>query len=130
MIVDRTEIEGDGELTQGAHKAFKSAVEDYAVRLIKEAKNIEKMERVGDGPAEITAAHIEEARWVSIRRMRLRNRSAKKAAGLKLLQNISSLLAGLGISSINSSWGVWICIVGVIGVAATYVLERDLSVES
>src|SRR5580700_343533 len=43
---------------------------EFGLQVLREARSIERTEHVGSGPPEITAAHIEEAWWVSRRRIR------------------------------------------------------------
>src|SRR5258708_31834581 len=43
---------------------------EFSLQVLREARSIEHTEHVGSGPPEITAAHIDEAWWVSRRRIR------------------------------------------------------------
>ena len=113
-------------LTPGARAYFDKSVREYADRLLSESTNIEGMEHTGSGPPEVTAAHVEEAKWVLIRRLRSRARSSKRVAFLRIAQVLMSTVVGIGASNINDTWGVLLCLCGVVFFSMFLVLEREI----
>ena len=117
-------------LTEGAIDYFTQAVKEYAERLKRESENIEYMEHTGEGPPEITAAHVQEAKWVSLRRMRRRATSSKWNAILRLGQLVMSTVVGIGASNFTQTWGALMCVIGVLMGSILLIAERELTRES
>ncbi|MHB8104591.1 MAG: hypothetical protein ACYDG5_03515, partial [Dehalococcoidales bacterium] len=88
-------------LTEAAKDTFQKYVVEYAERLKREAENIENMEHTGQGPPEITGAHLEEAKYVSLRRMRRKALSQKKHFILRFFQLSMTAVAGVGASNFS-----------------------------
>lgn len=116
-------------LTEGAIDYYSSAVKEYAERLKREAQSIENMEHTGQGPPEITAAHVEEAKWISLRRMRLNTSSTKWNIFLRFGQLGSSIFVGIGASSFDETWGALLCVGGVLFGSLFLIVERELTRE-
>jgi hypothetical protein len=115
--------------TPTAKEVFKRAVTEYAERLKLEAQNIEHMEHTGNGPPEITGAHVEEAKYVSIRRMRLRALSKRKTIPLRLGQIAMTAAAGVGASNISDLWGSGLCVGGIVVGLVLFVVENNINRE-
>lgn len=116
-------------LTQGANTYFGETVREYAAKLFSQAKSIERMEHAGDGQPEITAAHIEEAKWVLVRRRRLEARDAGKAARAQLGQIAAAFAVGIGASAYKEWWGAVLVIVSALGAAWLWAYQQDLQRE-
>ena len=116
-----------GKLVPGASVYFDAAVREYAEMLFAEARNIEDLDHTGSGPAEITAAHVEEAKWLLARRHRRRARHSGKLALLKIGQLAVSVFIGVGASNIKESWGAVMMTVAVVVGALLFIAERELT---
>lgn len=116
-------------LTNAAKQVFQNAVTEYADKLKLEAEDIEQMEHTGDGPAEITGAHVEEAKIVSIRRMRRKALSKRKIIPLRLGQFAMTAVAGVGASNISYLWGTLLCIGGIVVGLILFVIEIEMNRE-
>jgi hypothetical protein len=116
-------------LTIGANNYFLAVVKEYAGRLKAEALNIERMEHVGDGPAEITTGHIEEAKWVLIRRLRTKALVSKKLFLPRIIQYVSTFLIGIGGSNFNENWGSILTIISLAIGFIAYFVEQEFSRE-
>ena len=116
-------------LTDGARRYFGCAVKEYADKLLSESKGIEKMEHAGTGEAEITAAHVEEAKWVLVRRLRRSAGLSKWVIAIRIVQTIVAALVGVGASNFSEKWGSVLCIVGVCIGSVLLVVERELTRE-
>jgi hypothetical protein len=117
------------ELIPGGREYFNAAVKSYSQQLFSEAKNIEQIEHAGDGPPEITAAHVEEAKWVLVRRQRRQVRSSRWLFVLRVGQVLSSAAIGIGASNFSQTWGSVLCVVGVFLVSMFLLIERELTRE-
>lgn len=117
------------EFTTSGVGAFDRCVRQYAQRLEAESKNIESMEHVGDGPPEITGAHVEEAKWVLVRRMRLRNLSTRGIVACRIVQAASSLIVGIGTSNLGTQWGPILSLVSLAVGFAALMIETEISRE-
>lgn len=115
--------------TPGAQDYFVASVTSYADRLAAESRSIERMEHTGDGPAEITAAHVEEAKWVLVRRMRRKVASSRWVVVLRLGQAATAALVGIGTSNLTQSWGAILSIVAILLGSIALIAEREMSRE-
>lgn len=113
-------------LTPNAQAYFDKCVREYEDRLLSESTNIEAMEHTGSGPPEVTAAHIEEAKWVLIRRLRRRTGSSKRVAALRIGQILMSAVVGIGSSNFNTTWGALMCVVGILLFSMLLMIEREV----
>jgi|GEM_PF-5951001 len=116
-------------LTPGADQYLKNTVKEYAEKIVAEASNIEKLDHVGDGSPEITAAHVEEAKHLSLRRLRKKARSTKWVAVLRLSQFLLSVLIGIGASNFKEIWGAMLCLISVFIASIVVFIERELTRE-
>jgi hypothetical protein len=116
-------------LTDGAKSYFNRAVKEHADKLFSEASNIEKMEHAGTGAPEITAGHVEEAKWVLIRRLRKTARHSKWAVMLRIGQTLMAAAVGVGASNFVQTWGAVLCLLGVFIGSVLLVLEREVTRE-
>ncbi len=114
-------------LTENGRSHFDSAVKEYANKLYAEAKSIEEVEHAGHGLPEITAAHIEEAKWVTIRRLRRTVRYKGFLITVRISQFIAAALAGVGGSNVKEIWGTIILILGIAIGAASFIVEREIT---
>lgn len=112
-------------LTAGAQDHLIKQIETYADKIVTEAQNIEKMERVGSGPPEITTTHLQEAHWVYTRKMRRRSTS-KWTWVLRILQFVVTVIIGVGASNTNQTWGIILTAVGVVSGAILFIIEREI----
>lgn len=95
--------------------------------LLSEASNIEEMEHTGSGPAEITAAHVEEAKWVLRRRQRNRSRNAAWLVILRIAQVALSIVIGIGASNLKEAWGPIASVAGGLTAAVLFIVEREIT---
>ena len=116
-----------GELVPGGKAYFEQAVQQYATMLLAEAKNIEDMEHTGSGPAEITAAHVEEAKWVLVRRQRRKVAQGRWVVALRAGQLVASTVMGIGASNLSQTWGALSTVGGVLMASLLFVIEREMS---
>jgi len=114
-------------LTDGARQYFDCSVKEYADKLLNEATNIEKMEHAGTGDPEITAAHVEEAKWVIIRRLRRTNSSSKWVVALRISQTLAAGATGVGASNFSQTWGAVMCVAGIFLGSLMLIIEREVS---
>ncbi len=63
-------VDGLDHLTVNSRSHLEGRIRDFTVQVIAEAKAVEQREHAGKGPPEVTAAHIDEAWWVTRRRIR------------------------------------------------------------
>lgn len=115
------------DLTVGAKRYFNCAVHEYAEKLTSESRNIEQMEHTGDGAPEITAAHVEEAKWVLIRRLRRSTTKGKWPVVCRIGQTLAATVIGIGASNFSKTWGSVICLLGVVLGSLLLVIEREIS---
>lgn len=116
-------------LTDGATRYFDGAVREYADKLLSEASSIEKTEHTGSGEAEITAAHVEEAKWVLIRRLRRSAGHSRWVVVVRIGQTVAAAAVGVGASNFSQTWGAVLCLVGVFIGSILMVAERELTRE-
>lgn len=115
--------------TENARASFNFAVQEYAHKLRSESTGIEKMEHTGDGSAEITGAHVEEAKWVLIRRSRRYVAHSKWIEFIRIAQALVSFIVGVGVSDLSKTgWQIG-CFVGVLFYAGLKITEYALSHE-
>ena len=117
------------DLTDGAKQYFNCTVKEYADKLLSESSNIEKMEHAGTGDAEITAGHVEEAKWVLIRRLRRTTGQSKWAVVARIGQTLMVAAVGVGASNFGQTWGSVLCLVGVFIGSILLVVEREVTRE-
>ena len=110
-------------LSQAAQESFQRFVIEYANRLRHETENLEKSEHIGDGPPEITGAHVEDAKVITLRRMRKSSSSTIWNAIVRLVQFMAIALIGVGASNFTELWGSVICVVGILLGAIFIVIE-------
>lgn len=122
-------VSGGSPFTVTAQGYFDEVVNEYVERLEAESKNIEKLERVGDGPAEITAAHVEEAKWILLRRMRRRAIASKGMYACRGLQLASAVVVGVSTSYLTQVWGGALGMVAVAVGFCALMWEVDLTRE-
>lgn len=115
--------------TPSASEYYFQAITEYAERLKSESLNIEKMEHVGEGLPEITTAHIEEAKWVLIRRLRRRASLSKKILVPRFFQYAATLLLGLGASNYSQLWGSLLTLVSLTVGFIAFAVETENSRE-
>jgi len=118
------------EFVPGAKSYFRETVANYTQQLFNEAKGIEQLEHTGSGPTEITAAHVEEAKWVLLRRSRRQARNSRWVAAIRVGQVISSAAVGIGASNFSYNWGAITCIVSVLFGSLLLLVEREISREA
>ena len=116
-------------LVPGAREYFAAAVNEYAERLLSQAKSIEESEHIGPGPAEITAAHVAEAKWVLIRRQRRQAQRRGWITFVRVIQTSMATLTGVGASYFSQRWGVILLLcsmfIGLISLVAERELDRE-----
>jgi hypothetical protein len=96
---------------------------DFAVQVLREARSIETTEHVGSGPPEITAAHIDEAWWVSRRRIR-RSKHPILGVIIRVMQAFGIAGFGVGISFLKTTWwGAWVFAGCTLGTFLAFLLE-------
>ncbi len=117
-------------LLPGGRAYFIKTLKEYAEMLLSESKSIETLEHTGSGPPEITAGHVEEAKWVLIRRHRRRLRSSKLATTARIGQFFASMTIGIGASNFSQQWGALLCLAGVILGSMLLFLEREIGREA
>ncbi|SRR5258708_25241791 len=116
-----------GLLIPGAKEAFQKTISEYAEMLFAEAKNIEDMEHAGSGPPEITAPHVEEAKWVLVRRGRRRSAHGNWVAVVRIAQLVATTLVGIGASNLKETWGTLLTVGGVLAASLLFIVERELT---
>lgn len=117
------------QLVPGGREYFVKSIREYTEQLFNEAKNIEDIEHAGSGPPEITAAHVEEAKWVLIRRRRRQARSTRWTVILRIGMVLMSAAVGIGASNFTKSWGAVLCVVCVFIGSMLLVVEREITRE-
>jgi hypothetical protein len=118
------------KLVPGAKSHFKGAIASYSQQLFNEAKGIEQLEHTGSGPTEINAAHVEEAKWVLLRRARRQAKHSGWVGTLRVGQVVSSAALGIGASNFSHDWGAITCIIAVLFGSLLLLVERELSREA
>jgi len=117
------------QLVPGGRDHFLANVQDHAQQLFNEARNIEEMEHTGPGQPEITAAHVEEAKWVLVRRQRRRARGTRLIFPLRAGQAVTTALVGIGASNFDQTWGALLCIGAVFLGSMLLLVEREFTRE-
>jgi len=115
--------------TQGARSYFEKTVVEYGDKLGSESRSIERMEHAGGGPAEITAAHVEEAKWVLVRRLRRSAMRSRWPVVVRIGQTLAAVAVGIGASNFAVAWGGVMCVVGVLSGSLLLVIEREMTRE-
>lgn len=115
--------------TDGGKEYLRNAVQEYADRLINESRNIEQMEHTGQGDPEITGAHVEEAKWVLIRRLRRSSLKCRWIFTVRIGQAIMVAVVGIGASNFKETWGALMCVGGVFACSILLLVERELTRE-
>lgn len=115
------------ELTPNAQDYLGKATEEYVEKVYAAASNIEELHRSGEGSPEITAAHVEEAKFVVNRRLRHARKHGKGILVLRLLQVICTGFIGAGVTSYNADFGKYAFGAGVIIGALALLGEQALS---
>ncbi|MGA2475351.1 MAG: hypothetical protein ABSF73_01905 [Terriglobia bacterium] len=113
-------------LTTASVPHLRRRVKDFVDRVLKEARSIEEAEHVGSGPPEITAAHIDEAWWVSRRRVR-RSRHPMAKAGARAAQLFGGAGFGIGATHLQQTWGAALFIVSTLVLLGALLLEGHLT---
>jgi hypothetical protein len=99
---------------------------EFCVQVLREARSIEHTEHVGNGPPEIIAAHIDEAWWVSRRRIR-RSKHPVGGALVRLAQAFGIAGFGVGVSNLKSTWwGPWVFVACAVGTCLAFLIEVHL----
>ena len=99
---------------------------EFSLQVLREARSIENTEHVGSGPPEITAAHIDEAWWVSRRRIR-RSKHPIWCAIVRVLQTLGVAGFGIGLSNLKAEWwGPWVFAICAVGTCVAFLLEVHL----
>jgi hypothetical protein len=112
-------------LTAGSVPHLKARLRDFVVQMLKEARFIEEAEHVGTGPPEITAAHIDEAWWVSRRRVR-RSRHPMAKAGARAVQVFAAAGFGIGATRLQNTWGPGLFVASTLALLGALLLEGHL----
>jgi hypothetical protein len=115
--------------TPGAGSYFEKTVAEYGDKLASESRSIERMEHAGGGPAEITAAHVEEAKWVLVRRLRRGARQSNLLVVVRIAQTLTAVAVGIGAANFAQAWGGVMCVVGVLIGSLSVVIEREMTRE-
>jgi hypothetical protein len=110
-------------LSQTAQEIFEKAIVEYANRLRREAEDLEKSDHVGGGSPEITGAHVEDAKFITLRRMRKASSSKIFGYIARLVQFAAAAIIGVGGSNFKELWGSLMCVGGVLVAAIFIVLE-------
>lgn len=110
----------------GGREYFAAAIREYVERLLVQSQSIEENEHTGSGPAEITAAHVEEAKWVLIRRQRRRAQKRGWIMFVRVVQVLMAAVTGIGASNFSQQWGALLCVGGVLLGSISLVVEREL----
>jgi hypothetical protein len=99
---------------------------EFGLQVLREARSIEHTEHVGSGPPEITAAHIEEAWWVSRRRIR-RSKHPIIGAVARVSQGFGLAGFGIGLANLKTEWwGTWVFAGCTVVTFIAYLLEVHL----
>lgn len=109
-------------LTPNSRSHLCALMASFASQVVKEAKAIEQSEHAGKGPPEVTAAHVEEAWWVSRRRVR-RARNAKLLILLRAFETLGAAGVGVGASNYLAKWGIVTFMACLLLTCVAYVLE-------
>jgi hypothetical protein len=99
---------------------------EFCQQVVREARSIERTEHAGAGPAEIIAAHIDEAWWVSRRRIR-RSKHPTGGAIVRIVQALGIAGFGVGASNLKSaSWGPWVFVGCAVVTCIAFLIEVHL----
>lgn len=109
-------------LTTSSRSHLCKLMESFAAQVVKEAKAIEQNDHAGKGPPEVTAAHIEEAWWVTRRRVR-RARNTTLLVSLRAFETLGAAGIGVGMTNYHANWGIFTFMACLFVTCAAYVLE-------
>ena|ERR1700676_1056879 len=99
---------------------------EFSLQVLREARSIERTEHVGSGPPEIIAAHIEEAWWVSRRRIR-RSKHPTGGVVVRVAQAFGIVGFGVGASNLKSEWwGPWVFVGCAVATCIAFLIEVHL----
>jgi len=99
---------------------------EFVLQVLREARSIEHAEHVGSGPPEITAAHVDEAWWVSRRRIR-RSRHPIWGAVVRVAQAFGIAGFGVGVSNLKLAWwGPWVFAGSAVATCVAFLIEVHL----
>jgi len=113
-------------LTTNSVNHIQMRLSDFAKQVLQEARAIEKTEHVGKGSPEITAAHIDEAWWVTRRRIR-RARHPALMGLCRIVEGFGTLAVSVGATNLKSTWGIALFVGSVLVTATAYVVELQLA---
>lgn len=99
---------------------------EFSQQILQEARSIERTEHVGKGPTEIIAAHIDEAWWVSRRRIR-RSKHPIGGTVVRIVQAFGIAGLGIGVSNLKQTWwGPLLFVVSTIATCIAFLVESYL----
>ena len=105
---------------------MRTSLKDFVNRVLREARSIEKAEHVGTGPPEITAAHIDEAWWVTRRRIR-RTRHPILRVIARVVQLFGVAGFGIGATHLQTTWGPGLFVVSAGAIIMAFLTEAYLA---
>jgi hypothetical protein len=117
---------GLNNLTDASKVHLRNRLGDFAAQVLRESRSIERAEHVGSGPPEITAAHIDEAWWVSRRRIR-HSRHPILSVCTRFVQAAGLAGFGIGATSLKQAWGPEVFVVSALAVVAGILIEAYLA---
>jgi hypothetical protein len=119
-------VNNDGEalqyLTESSKNHLKARLQEFATQVVNEAHAIEKSEHVGQGAPEVTAAHIDEAWWVTRRRVR-KSRHPARAIFARLCEILGSAGFGVAASSLSQWWGPSLLVASTVAILSGFLIE-------
>jgi hypothetical protein len=113
-------------LTHPSVVHLKNRLGDFCAQVLREARSIERAEHVGTGPPEITAAHIDEAWWVSRRRIRHAKHPVWNAIA-RLVEVCGVAGLGIGASNLKATWGPTLFVLSTVATIAAFLAEGFLA---
>ena len=113
-------------LTNPSVNHLKNRMSDFCGQVLKEARSIERAEHVGSGPPEITAAHIDEAWWVSRRRIR-RSKHPVLNTAARLLEVCGVAGFGIAASNLKLPWGPIVLVGSAVATIVAFLGEGYLA---
>lgn len=127
LDITLTDREALQHLTSPSIAHLKSRLGDFSAQVLREARMIERAEHVGSGPPEITAAHIDEAWWVSRRRIR-RTKHPLLNALARFVEVCGVAGFGIGATSLTTkSWGPLLLVGSAITTVVAFLGEGYLA---
>jgi hypothetical protein len=120
--------DGDGilYLTDNSIVHLQMRLSEFGTQVLKEARSIEHTEHVGSGAPEITAAHIDEAWWVSRRRIR-RSKHPVLIAAMRIIETFGSAGVGIAATHLKDNWGAGLFIASTLFTVGAFLLEAQVS---